>query len=98
MTESVPLDKTEQTLQRIADLQTALQSRAPGYENLLRVIHTNLISDPETVAIMSPEQIGIVVAALAMKKGVVLAKEIKAAGARLPNGRRLKDVSLDDLV
>lgn len=95
MADTVPLDKTEQFFQRIADLQVALQQRAPNYEYLLKVIHTNLKDDPELPHLLSPEQVGIIVAGLSQKKGIILAK---AAGKdKTASGKKLKDVSLGDL-
>lgn len=90
-----PLDKFEQITQRISELQTKMQEKAPGYESLLQVIHRNLVNDPEVVTLLSPEQIGVIFAGLSQMKGIVIAE---AAGKnKTASGKKLKDVGLGDL-
>lgn len=90
-----PLDRFEQIAQRISDLQTKMQSKAPGYEALLQVIHRNLAADPEVVTLLSEEQIGVIFAGLSQMKGVIIAE---AAGKnKTSSGKKLKDISLEDL-
>lgn len=99
-TVSTPLSSTEQVLQRIEDLKSALQSRSPGYEHLLKIIHKNLLDDPDVVNLLKPEEIGTVVAALAQKKGIVLAASIPKGNVKntTTTGKKLSQVTLDDLI
>lgn len=90
-----PLDKFEQISQRISELQTKMQTKAPGFESLLQVIHRNLANDPEVVTLLSEEQIGAIFAGLSSMKGIVIAE---ATGkSKTSTGKKLKDISLGDL-
>jgi hypothetical protein len=62
--------------EKILDLQAALQLQLPTYEALLHTIHRNLANNPDTVHLLSEEDIGIICAALSKKTGVFLTKEI----------------------
>src|ERR1700743_3323570 len=78
---------------KIQTLQENLQKEVPGYENLLRTIHENLSADDSTVHFLSDEEIGVIVAALSKKKGIVLAEiEVKARKASL------KSTTLEDQI
>lgn len=77
VTVSIPLTVAEQMKERILSLQEALQQQLPGYESLLHTIHRNLASDPDTVHLLSEEEIGVIVAALSKRTGVLIMKEIE---------------------
>lgn len=77
---------------KITSLQEMLQQQSPGYENILRVIHENLNQDDSTVHLLTEEQIGVIVAGLSKKKGIVIAEvESKQRKAKL------KDITIDEL-
>lgn len=62
--------------QRISDLQSALSSASPGYENHLIIIHKALQKDEECVHLLTEEQIGVIVAGLSKKKNIVINEAI----------------------
>lgn len=93
---ATPLSSMEQVIQRISDLQTAMQTRSPGYEFILKTIHKNLQDDPDTVNLLTPEQIGVIVAALSQNKGIVLG--VSAGKNKTSSGKRLSSLGLDDLM
>ncbi len=79
--------------EKVADLQSKLLTAHPMIPVLLRTIHTQLLSDPEIVTLLSEEDIGVIVNGLkgqtnteiatTLVKGAksnTLAKQIKAAG------------------
>lgn len=70
----VPLTNSEQIKARIADLLEALQKQLPSYESLLHTIHRNLATDPDTVSLLTEEEIGVICAGLAKRTGVFIAK------------------------
>lgn len=83
---SVKLTNYDLIVTKINTLQSLLQVAAPNYENLLREIHTNLASDADVVHLLSEEQIGVIVAGLSKKKGIVIAEVIaKKKKASLKN-------------
>lgn len=97
-----PLSNAEQIINKIGDLQARLQAAAPGYEMLLQQIHIALSKDEEVVHLLSEEQIGIIVAGLAKKKGqVIIAASQKGQGKVLGSSgvgnKKLKDIELSDL-
>lgn len=97
-TAPMQLDNLGQMAQKIADLQTALQTRAPGYERLLHEIHVGMQKDPDVVHLLTDEQVGVVVAGLSKKKNVVIAEPDKIAKKRtLANGKPLSEATLDDI-
>jgi hypothetical protein len=90
-----PLDRFEQITQRISELQTKMQSKTPGYEALLQVIHRNLSQDNEVVTMLTEEQIGAIFAGLSQMKGIIIAE---AAGKnKTSGGKSLKNIGLEDL-
>lgn len=90
----VPLDKTEQIKARIADLRDSLRAQLPNYESLLHTIHRNLATDPDTVHLLTDEEIGIIVAALSKRTGIFIAKEV----AEKKSGSKGKKADLSDLM
>lgn len=70
----VSLSVAEQMKTKIAELLEALQKQLPGYESLLHTIHRNLANDPDTVHLLSDEEIGVICAGLAKRTGVFIAK------------------------
>lgn len=94
---STPLNNCEQVVGKIAELQIALQQALPGYESMLHQIHVALQKDEDCTVLLTPEQIGVIVAGLSKKKGIVLATSKTASGAKkTASGKALKDVSLGD--
>lgn len=93
-----PLSNAEQILGKIADLQVALQTAAPGYEGLLHTIHVALHKDEDVVHLLTEEQIGIICAGLAKKKSVVIAvTSSKGGGSKTPSGKKIKDLDVADI-
>ena len=89
---SAPLSNAEQIKGRILQLQEALQKQLPGYESLLHTIHANLAKDPETVHLLSEEEIGTICAGLSKRTGVFIAAE--SLKKKAPKAGK---VTLDDL-
>lgn len=98
-TESVPLDGFQQISHRLEELQSALQTQAPGYEGLLFRIHKDLQADPDLVHLLTDEQVGVLVAGLSKKKNVVIAEpeKLKSKTKTADGKKSLKDVGLDDI-
>lgn len=92
-----PLTNAEQIINKIVELQQRLQAAAPGYESLLQTIHVALSKDEEVVHLLSEEHIGIIVAGLAKKKGQVIIDGARKGQGKTTTGKKLKDISLDDL-
>jgi len=88
---AVPAAKEEVIKAKIADLLDALQQQLPAYESLLHQIHRNLAMDPETVHLLSEEEIGVICSALQKRTGVFIAQEVatKKGGK---GGRSLSDL------
>lgn len=95
-TTSAPLTNADQVRQQIYTLQEQLQQQLPAYEGMLQVIHRALHADPEVSLLLSEEEIGIFVAGLAKKKGIVIATAASTKGKTV-DGRKLKDVTLEDI-
>jgi len=96
--ETAPLTAAEQIVGKIADLQEALQKQLPGYESVLHFIHFQLHKNEDVVHLLTEEQIGIIVAGLAKKKNIVLTTSAAKGGNKTPSGKKIKDLSLEDLM
>lgn len=82
-TVTVPLPNAERIKAQISELADALSTRAPGYESLLQTIHKNLAEDPDTQHFLTDEEIGVIVAGLTKKTGLMIAEEaVKKAGRK----------------
>ena len=95
-----PLNNIDQFRQRISQLREELQKASPGYEQHLFLIHKQLSEDEEMTHMLSEDEIGVIVAALAKKKNVVIAdvgKSSKSGSTKLLSGKRIKDLGLEDL-
>lgn len=90
-----PLPAAGIIVDKIAELQAALQTGAPQYESLLHTIHVALHKDEELTHLLTEEQVGILCAGLAKKKSVVIAAS--AAKGKTASGKSLKDITLGDL-
>lgn len=90
-----PLPQASIILDKIQELQTALQTAAPNYESLLHTIHVALHKDEELTYLLSEEEVGIICAALAKKKGIIIAET--AMKQKTGSGKSLKNITLDDL-
>lgn len=91
------VEQLEIVQSRIAELKHSLQQQIPGYEKLLHTIHRALQSDPETVTLLTEEQIGVICAGLSKRTDVKIATGAGTKG-RLPSGKKLKDIDLDDII
>lgn len=95
---STPLTNCEQIVERIVELQKALSTNLPGYESMLHTIHVALQKDEECVVLLTPEQVGVLCAGLSKKKGIVIAvNTVKSAAKKTASGKKLSEVTLDDL-
>ena len=88
---TAPLVEADQIKEKIIHLYESLQARLPNYEHLLHIIHTALLKSPDTVHLLSDEEIGIIVSGLSKKTGVILAEKQKKADAK-------KKITLEDLM
>lgn len=89
------LPEVDFILDRIAALKQSLQEQSPQYESILHIIHQRLSKDEAIVTLLSEEQIGIIVAGLSKKKGIVLATS--GAKGKTAGGKALKALTADDL-
>ena len=89
---TVPLSNGEQIKDKILSLKVSIEKGAPGYEQLLHIIHKNLQTDPDTVHLLTDEEIGIICAGLSKKTAIILSK----SDAKKANSA-LKGTTLDDL-
>lgn len=90
------LSAAEQVMNRIFELQVALQQALPAYESLLHQIHVGLAKDPDVIHLLTEEQIGTICAGLSKKKNVVIATATKSKSTTV-SGKKLKDISISDL-
>jgi len=82
----------EQLQEQIMQLRNALDTSNPGMPTMLRTIHTALRADPANVTLLTPEEVGTVVAGLMKQTNTVIATAaVKGAG------KKKVSVSLDDL-
>jgi hypothetical protein len=91
-----PLTGAEQIVQKISVLKEMLQQSLHGYESILQQIHINLAKDPEIVTLLTPEEVGVIVAGLAKRKGIIIATT-STAKAKTASGKSLKNVGLEDI-
>ena len=88
-----PLSVADQLREQIAQLQNALVASNPGMPTMLRTIHTALRNDKDIVTILSPEEIGTVVAGLMKQTNTVIAAGIVKSSSKKSG----KNISVDDL-
>ena len=62
--------------EKVASLEAALLSAHPTIPTLLREIHTALRAQPETVTLLSEEEISVLVRGLQKQTGVFLAESV----------------------
>jgi len=74
-TVTAPLSMADQLRDKIYQLRTSLQERLPNYESLLHTIHRSLAMQPDTVHLLSEEEIGIIVAGLSIKTNTFIAQD-----------------------
>lgn len=95
-TTSAPLPEASKVIERIAILKQQLEMNAPGYESILHEIHRALVKDPETVHVLTEDQIGIICSGLAKKTNIVIATQV-AKSAKVSDKKKYASVSADDL-
>lgn len=71
----VDFDPAETIKQQIEELKEKLQQSVPGYESLLHTIHRALAASPDTVHLLTDEQIGVICAGLKKRTNVVVFEE-----------------------
>lgn len=91
----VPLSNTEEIVARIDQLKEALQHQSPGYESLLHTIHRNLLNNPDTVHLLTEEQIGIICSGLQKRTGIFIANAEAEKVVKV--GKKGGKVSVEDL-
>ena len=92
-TVTMAMDNVDQVRGKILALQKALQEQLPEYESHLHIIHRNLATDPNTVHLLTDEEIGIICAGLSKKTGITIAKE---NADKLMKNKKTK-ISVEDL-
>jgi hypothetical protein len=89
-----PMTQADQIREQLLKLQEAIHTSHPTMPVLLRQIHTVLREDPETVTILTEEEIGIIVTGLKKQTGT----EITTAMVKgTKTTKTLKKMSVDDL-
>lgn len=94
---STPLTNAQQIVDKINNLQACLQQNLPNYESLLHTIHVALSKDEECMILLTPEQVGVICAGLSKKKNIVIATSTSKTGNKTVSGKKLGEVTLDDL-
>lgn len=87
------MNLAEQLKSAILELETALQVQNPRMKFLLRDIHEKLKNDPDTVTLLSPEDLAVIVSGLKRQT----ATEIATAAIKKPATKRASKITLDDL-
>lgn len=91
-TGSVILSGVERLQQKISELQSQLQTAAPGYASLLHEIHRALIEDEALVHLLKEEEIGVIISGLSKRKNVVIVEAI----AKKTTSKQLSRLTADD--
>ena len=89
-TETVPLSNVDQLRDKILSLRERLTTASPGWESHLHSIHKQLAEDESLSHMLTDEEVGIIVAGLSKRKGVVIAEQTKRSTSK-------KKISLEDL-
>lgn len=89
---SAPMTQAQQLQENIAKLKEALISANPGMPTMLRTIHTELRKDPAIVTLLSPEEVGTLVAGLMKQTNTVIAADVAKKSTK-----SLKKITLEDL-
>lgn len=90
---STALTQGEQLKGMISSLQEMLESKLPGYKEVLQRIHIQLRKDENLVHLLTEQEIGTVVAGLAQHTGVVISGAAsKAAGKKAAGKITVKDL------
>ena len=91
-TRVVSLSIADQIKGKIFDLQKSLQQNLPNYESLLHTIHVSLSKSPDTVHLLTDDEIGVICSGLSKKTQIVVAT--KAATTK----SAMKNTKLGDLM
>jgi len=89
---TIPLSVEDAIKGKIDSLQKSLQQKLPDYESILHFIHRELAEHPDTVHLLSDEEVGIIVAGLQKRTGIFIAG---AEADKKVKGKK-GGVSLDD--
>lgn len=94
--EITPLAEIDQVKQKLAELKTALQDQLPDFENLLRTIHVALhAGGDELVALLSDEEVGVLVAGLSKRKNIEISPIVeKKTKNKTASGKKLSDATI----
>jgi hypothetical protein len=79
--------------EKLAQLETILNEKAPGLPTLLRDIHSTLKKDPDVVTLLSEEECSILVNGLKKQ----MSTEIATSALKSKPKKALKQMTLDDL-
>ena len=85
------MSAAEQIKEKIKHLYENLQASLPHYEHQLHVIHQALLKSPDTVHLLTEQEVGIIVSGLSKKTGIIIAEKEKKKSAN-------KKVTLEDLM
>jgi len=86
------MNQADQLHEQIAQLQQALVTSNPGMPTMLRTIHKALLADKDTVTLLAPEEIGILVGGLLKHTNTVI-----STAAAKTSTKKMKNITLDDL-
>lgn len=96
--EATPLSNCDLIKGKIGELAKSLRESLPNYESLLHTIHVALHKDEECTILLSPEEVGVLCAGLSKKKNITIVESTtKSTGKKTAGGKKLSDVTLDDL-
>lgn len=99
MTEAIqtgtPLTNAEGIVNAIGNLQAMLKANSPLYEGMLQTIHKALVQDEAVTWLLTEEQVGVIMQALAKKKNVTIT--ISTSKNKSSSGKKLSEVTEDDI-
>lgn len=78
---------------KISELSTSILSNHPSMPSLLRDIHTSLKNDPDTVTLLSPQEVAIIISGLSKQTQTAITSSILSGS----KGKSLKKISVDDI-
>lgn len=105
MTQQLPQDASIEAMEivvpriqeRIAQLQQSMEAQFPDFPSLLKEVHSALKEYPDTVHFLSPAERAAVVQACFQQAAVSIQAANKKSGRSSATGKKLKDVTEDDI-
>jgi hypothetical protein len=87
------MNQAEQIEMKIAELETAITSQHPQMSQYLKLIHMQLLKEPELVHIMTNEQRAVLISGLEKQAGITV---FNATKPKKPTAKSMATASLAD--